>query len=150
MEFHFSSVTQLCPTLCNDMSPSTPGFPVHHQLPELAQTHVHRVGNATQHLILCRPLFLPFSIFPSIRVFSSESVLPIRCPKYSASASVPPMNIQDRFPLGLTRLISLQSKGLWRVFSNITGLMHQFFSAHLSLWFKSHIHIRLPKNHSFD
>ena len=74
----------------------------------------------SNHLTLCRPLFLPSSIFPNIRVFSNESVLPIKCPKYSASASVPPMNIQDWFPLGLTPLISVQSKGLSRVFSNTT------------------------------
>ena len=79
----FSSVAQSCPTLCDPMDCSTPGFPVHHQLPELAQTHVHRVGDAIQpnHLILCHPLLLP-SIFPSIRVFSKESVLCIRWPKY--------------------------------------------------------------------
>ena len=86
----------------------------------------------SNHFTLCRPLFLPSSIFPSIRVFSNESVLPIRCPKYSASVSVPPMNIQDRFPLGLTRLISLQSKGLSRVFSNTAVQKHQFFGAQLS------------------
>ena len=69
----FSSVTQSCLTLCNPMDCSTPGFPVHHQLPELTQTHVHWVGDAI-HLILCRPLLLLPSIFPSIRVFSKESL----------------------------------------------------------------------------
>ena len=63
------------------MDCSTPGFPVHHQLSELIQTHVHQVSDAIQHLILCHPLLLP-SIFPSFRVFSNESVLPIRWPKY--------------------------------------------------------------------
>ena len=77
-----SSVTQSCPTLCNPMDCSTPGFPVHHQLLELAQTHVHWVSDAINHLILCRPLFLLPSIFPSIRVFSNESALRIRWPKY--------------------------------------------------------------------
>ena len=74
------------------------------------------------HLVLYHPLLLLPSIFLSIRVFSSESVLPIRWPSIrgSASASVPPMNIQGWFPLGLTGLISLQSKGLSRVFSNTT------------------------------
>ena len=73
------------------MDCSTPGFPVHHQLPELTQTHVHRVSMPSNHLILCRPLlFLP-SIFPSIRVFSNESVRCIRWPKYwSFSFSISP------------------------------------------------------------
>ena len=74
----FSSVTQSCPTLCDPMDCSMPGFPVHHQLPELAQTHVHRVGDAIQP---SHPLFLLPSIFPSIKVFSNESVLHIRWPK---------------------------------------------------------------------
>ena len=74
----FSSVTQLCPILCDPMDCSMPGFPAHHQLPELVQTHIHRVGDACNHLILCHPLLLLPSIFPSIRVFSNESVLCIR------------------------------------------------------------------------
>ena len=74
------------------------------------------------HLILCRPLLLLPSIFPSIRVFSSDTLLHIRWPNIgvSASASVLPMNIQDWFPLGWTGLISLQSKGLSGVFSSTT------------------------------
>ena len=63
------------------MNRSTPGLPVHHQVPEFAQTHVHWVGDAIQHLILCHPLPLLPSIFPSIRVFSSESVLRIKWSK---------------------------------------------------------------------
>ena len=78
----FSSVAQSCPTLCDPMDCSTPGFPIHHQLPELAQTHIHRVVMSSNHLILCRPLLLLPSVFPIIRVFSSESVLRIRWPKY--------------------------------------------------------------------
>ena len=78
----FSSVTQSCLTLCDPMDCSTPGLPVHHQLLEPTQTHVHQVGDAIQHLILCQPLLLPPSIFPSIRVFSNESVVCIRWPKY--------------------------------------------------------------------
>ena len=82
----------------------------------------------SNHLILCCPLLLLSSIFPSIRVFSNESVLRIRWPNIgvSASTSVLPMNIQDWFPLGLIGLISLQSKGLSRVFSNTTVQKHQF------------------------
>ena len=75
------------------MDCSTLGFLVHHQLPELAQTHVHQVGDASNHLILCCLLFLLLSIFPSIRVFSNESVLLIRWPKYwSFSFSISPSN----------------------------------------------------------
>ena len=75
------------------MDCSMPGFPVHHQLPELTQTHVHRVGEPSNHLILCCPFLLPPSIFPSIRVFSSESVLRIRWPKYcSFIFSISPSN----------------------------------------------------------
>ena len=89
----FNSVTQLCLTLCSPMDCSMPGFPIHHQLPELAQTHGHRVSDAINHLILCHPLFLLPSIFPSIRVFSNESILHIRWPKYwSFSFSLSPSN----------------------------------------------------------
>ena len=88
----FSSVTQLCPTLCNPMNHSTPGLPVHHHLPEFTKTHVHQVSDAIQpsHL-LCRPLFLLLPIPPSIRVFSKESTLCMRWPKYwSFSFSISP------------------------------------------------------------
>ena len=78
--------------LCNPMDCSTPGFPVHHKLPEFTQTHVHWVSDAIQHLILCRPLLLP-SIFSSLSVFFNESVLCIRWPKYwSFSFSISPSN----------------------------------------------------------
>ena len=89
----------------------------------------------SNHLILCHPLLLPLLIFPSIRVFSKESVLCIRWPKYwSFSLSInPSMNTQDWSPLEWTGWISLQSKGLSRVFSNTTVQKHQFFSAQLSL-----------------
>ena len=76
------SVTQSCPTLCDPMNRSTPGLPVHHQLPEFTQTHFHRVSDAISHLILCRPLLLLPPIPPSIRVFSNESTLRMRWPKY--------------------------------------------------------------------
>ena len=87
-----SPVTQSCPTLCDPMDCSTPGLPVHHQLLELAQTNVHQVSDAIQPSHPCCPLLLP-SIFPSIRVFSNESVLRIRWPKYwSFSFSISPSN----------------------------------------------------------
>ena len=88
-----SSVAQSCPTLCDPLDCSTPGFPVHHQLTELTQTHVHRVSDAIQP---SHPLASPFPSvfnFPSIRVFSNESALHIRWPKYwSSSFSISPSN----------------------------------------------------------
>ena len=96
----------------------------------------------SNHLILCHPLLLLPSIFPSIRVFSNESVLCIRWPKYwsfSFSISILPVNFQDRFPLRLTGLISLQSRGPSRVFFSTTVQKHQFFCAQPSLWSNSHI-----------
>ena len=99
----------------------------------------------SNHLILCYPLLLLCSIFPSIRVFSNKSILCIRCQSIgvSASISVPPMNTQDWSLLGWTGWISLQSKGLSRVFSNTTVQKHQFFDAQLSLWSNCHIHTGL-------
>ena len=93
IHIYISSVAQSCPTLCNPTDCSTPGFPVHQQLLELAQTHVHELVMPSNHLILCRPLLLLPSIFPSIRVFSSESVLHIRWPKdWNFSFSISPSN----------------------------------------------------------
>ena len=88
-----SLVTQSCPTLCDPMDCSMPGLPAYHQLTELAQTHVHRVGEAIQPFRSLHILLLLPSIFPSIRVFSSESVLCIRWPKYwSFSFNISPSN----------------------------------------------------------
>ena len=87
------TVVKLCPILCDPKDCSMPGFPVHHQLPELAQTQAHRVVMPSNHLIFLRLLLLLRFIFPSIRVFSSESVLPIRWPKYrSFSFNISPSN----------------------------------------------------------
>ena len=120
----FSSVTQSCPTLCDPKDCSTQsGFPDDHQLPEPAQTHVHWVNDAIQpsHPLLSPSSLLNFSqqegfffFFPVSQFFASSGQ------SIGTSASVLPMNIQDRFLLGLTDLISLQSKGLSRVFSNTT------------------------------
>ena len=93
----------------------------------------------SNHLILCRPLLLLPPIPPSIRVFSNESTLR-QSIGISASASVLPMNIKDWFLFGLTGLISLQSKGLSRVFSNTTVQKHQFFGTQLSSSSNSHLH----------
>ena len=100
----------------------------------------------SNHLILCCPLLLLPSVFPSTRVFSKESVLCIRWPSIgsSALASVLLMNIQSLFPSGLTGLISLQSKGLARDFSKTTVQKpDQFFGIQLSLWSNSHIYTGL-------
>ena len=89
----FCSVAQSCPTLCNPMDCKTPGFPVHHLLLKLAQTHAHQVGIAIQPSYPLPSLLLLPSIFPSIRVFSSESALPIRWPEdCSFSFSISPSN----------------------------------------------------------
>ena len=96
----------------------------------------------SSHLILCRPLLLLLPIPPSIKVFSSESTLRMRWPKYWSFSFniILPKNSQDWFPLRWTGWISLQSKGLSRVFSNTMVQKHQFFSAQISLWSNSHVH----------
>ena len=89
--WQFSSVAQSCLTLCDPINCSTPGLPVHYQLPEFTQTQVHRVGDAIHHLILCRPLLLLPPIPPSIRVISNESTLHMSWPKYwNFSSSIIP------------------------------------------------------------
>ena len=130
-KFQFSSVAQSCSTLCNPTDCSTPGLPVHHQLLEPTQTHVHQVGDAIQP---SHPLSSPFPPAPipaSIRVFPSESVLRIRWPKYR-NFSISPSN-------EYSGLISFR-KGLSRVFSNTTVQKHQFFNVQPSLWSNSPIH----------
>ena len=130
-------------SLWSDMVCTTPGFPIHHQLPELTQTHVHRIGDAIQPSL---PLLCPspptFNLSQHQDLFKWVSSLHQvdKVLGVSASASGLPMNIQDWFPLGRTSWISLQSKGLSRVFSDTTVQKHQFFSAQLSLWSNSHIH----------
>ena len=137
-----SSVAQSCPTLCDPMDCSMPGFLSMTNSWSLLRLMSTESVMPSNHLILCHPLLLLPSIYPSIRVFSSESVLRIRWTSIGvpASASVHPMNIQDCFPLGLTGLISWHSKGLSRVFYNTTVQKHQFVGAQRSLWSNSHIH----------
>ena len=124
----FSSVSQLCLTLCDPMNSSTPGLSVHHQLPESTQTHVHWVSDAIQP---SHPLSSPsppaFNLSQHQGHFSNESAFRIRWPKYWSFN----FNTQDWSP-GWTGCISLQSKGLSRVFSNTTVQKHQFFSTQLS------------------
>ena len=131
----FSSAAQSCPTLCDPVDCSVPGFPVHHQFPELAQTHVHPVGDTIQpsHLLLS-PSPPAFNLSQHQGLFQGVCSLHqvAKVLGVSASASVLPMNIQDWFPLGLNGLIFLQSKGLSRVFSNTTVQKHQFFDTKLS------------------
>ena len=141
----FRSVAQLCPTLCDPTDCSTPGFPVYYQLPELAQTHVHWVCDPIQSSSSVVPFSSRLQSFPAsgsfpMRLFFASGGQSIGV---SASVSVLPVNIQDWFPLGLTGSISLQSKGLSRVFANTTVLKHQFFGAQPSLWSNSNIHLWL-------
>ena len=117
----FSSVAQSCPTLCDPLDCSKPGFPVHHPLPELAHTHVYGVGSAIQPshpLSSPSPPVFNFSQHQGLFQWVSSLHQVAKSTGTSASASVLPMNIQDWFPLGWTGWISLQSKGLSRVFSN--------------------------------
>jgi len=130
----FSWVTQLFLTLCDPMNCSTPGFPVHHQLPELAQTHVRGVGIAIQpsHPVVpfssCLQPFPASGPFPLSQPFASDG----QSIGASASASGLPMNIQGWFPLGWTGWISLQFEALLRVFSNTTVQKHQLFGPQFS------------------
>ena len=125
-----SSVTQSCLTLCDPMACSMPGFLVHHQFPEFAQTHVHWVGDAIQPSHPLSSPSPPPSIFPASGSFAMSQFFASggQSIRVSTSVSVLPMNIQDWFPLGLTGWISLQSKGRSGVFSNNTVQKHQFFS----------------------
>ena len=131
VQFQFSSVTQSCPTVCDPMDRRTQAslsITNSWSLPKLMSIESAMPFN---HLILCHPLLLLPSI---IRVFSNESALRIggESSGVSASASVLPVNIQDWFSLGWTGRISLQSKGLSRVFSNTIVQKHQFFGAQLT------------------
>ena len=130
----FSWVTRSCPTLCYPIDCSTPGFPDYHQLLELDQTHVHRVSDAIQPFHpLSSPSLPAFNLFQHQGLFHWVSYL-------HQVAKLLGLQIQHqsfqwifRIPWGLTDLISLQSKGLSRVFSNTTAQKHQFFESQLSL-----------------
>ena len=140
----FSSVQLLShvwATLCDPMNHSTPGLPVHHQLPEFTQTHAHSVDDTIQlsHLLLSPSSpTLNLSQHQGLFKWVSSSRLHVTSSGgqsigVSASTSVLPMNTQDWSPLGWTGWISLQSMGLSRVFSNTTVQKHQFFGTQLSL-----------------
>ena len=120
-----SEVAQSCPTLCYPMNHSTPGLPVHHQLPEFTQTYVHRVSDAIQPshpTHLCHPLLLLPPIPPSIRVFSNESPLYMRWPKYWSFnfSIIPSKEHPEPISFRMDWLDLLAVQGLSRVFSNTT------------------------------
>ena len=128
------SVTKSCPTLCDPMDHSTLGFSVHHHLPEFAQV---RAFNQWCHPTISSSI-IPFSSclqsFPASESFPMSQLFAAGSQSTGASASILPMNIQSWFPLGLTGWISLQSKGLSRVFSSTIVGKHQFFGSLPSLW----------------
>ena len=149
----FSPVTQSCLTLCDPMNCSTPGLPVHLQLPEFTQTHVHRVGvMPSSHLILCRPLLPLPPILPSIRVFSNESALYIRWPKYwGFSLSISPSN--EHSGLIFFRIDWLDLPTVQGTLKSL--LQHQFKSINSSVLSLLYDPTLTPicdywKNHSFD
>ena len=143
LDIQLSSVAQSCPTLCDPMNRSTPGLPVHHQLPEFTQTHVHWVSDAIQP---SHPLSSPSPLAPNSSQHQSlfqwvnsshevAKVLEFQLWHHSFQT-----NTQDWSPLEWTSWISLQSKGLSRVFSNTTVRKHQVFGTQLSSQSNSHIH----------
>ena len=143
LSVQFSSVAQSCPTLWDPMDCSTPGFPGHHQLPKLAQTHVHRVSDAIQS---SHPLSSPSP--PAFNLSQHQGLFQWissshRRPKYqSFSFSISPSNEYSVLISFWNQfgLISFLSKGLSRIFSNTTVQKHQLFGTQLSLWSNSHIH----------
>ena len=140
----FSSVTQLCPTLCDPMNHSMPGLPVHHQFwSSLKLTSIESVMPSS-HLILCCPLLLLPPIPPSIRVFSNESTLCIRWPKcWSFSFSISPSNEHPRlisFRMDWLDLLAVQ--GTLKSFLQYHVQKHQFFIAQLSSQSNSDIHTK--------
>ena len=140
--FFCCSVTKLCPTLCDPMDLSTPGFPVLQHAPRICPSSCplnqwcHPTISSSVAFFFCLQSFPASGSFPMSQLFTSDS----QNIGASASASVLPMNIQDWFPLGWTGWVSLLSKGLSRVFSNTAVQKHQFFDALPYLQSNSHIH----------
>ena len=138
----FTLVSQSCLTLCDPRDCSRPGFPVYHLLPELAQTPVHRVGDAIQPTYPLSSTWLPAIKISGIWVFSSESAFHFRWPEYwSFNSSVSPSNEYSgliSFSVDWFHLLEL--KRLSRVFSNTLVQKHHFFRAQLSLPSNSHIY----------
>ena len=135
-------IAHLCPTLCDPIDYSMPGLPVHHQLQSLLKLMSIESVMSSTHLILCCPLSSRLQSFPASGSFSMSQLFASGGQSIGVSAltSVLPMDIWGWFPLGWTGWISLQSKGLSRVFSNTTVQKHQFFDAQISLKSNSHIH----------
>ena len=132
------SVPQLCPTLCDSMDCSMPVFPVLHHFPKLLKFMSIELVMPSNHLILCHPLFLLTSIFPSIRVFSNELALCIRWPKYwSFSFSISPSNEYSGLISFRTDWFDLAVQGTLKSLLHVQ--MHQFFSTQPSFWSNSHI-----------
>ena len=144
------SVTKSCPNLCEPMNCSMLGFSVLHNLPELVPSNQWCMPS--NHLIVCCPLLLLPSIFPSIKVFSSEPSLHIRLPKcWSFSFSISPSKEYlglISFRIDLFDLLAVQ--GTLKSLLQYHGSKGQFFGAKPSLWFNSHIHIDYWKIHSFE
>ena len=136
------SVAKSCLSLRNQMDYSTPGFTVLHCLQEFAQTHVHWADDALPPSHPLLPPSLPVLNLSWHQGLFQWVSLCIRWPKcWSFGFSISPSNeYLGLISLGWTGLISLQSKGLSRIFSNTTVQKHQFFGAQFSLWSKSHIH----------
>ena len=143
MYWLFCSLAQFCPTLCNPVDCSTPDVPVHHHLQELAQTHGHWVSDAikaSHPLSSCSPPAFNLTqhqghLKSGGSLHQVPKVLDLELQHQSFQ-----LNIQGWFPLELTGWVSLQSKGLSRVFSNTKTQKHPFFGAQPSLWSNSHIH----------
>ena len=149
----FSSVAQSCLTLCDPMNRSTPGLPVHHQLLELTQTHVHQISDAIQPSHPLSSPSPPAPNPPSIRVFSNESTIGIRWPKYwSFSFSISPSNEHwglISFRMDLLDLLAVQGtlKSLLQHHSSKASILRcsAFFTVQLS-----HPYMITGKNHSLD
>ena len=143
----YCSVAQSCPTLCDPMNRSTPGFPVLHYIPAFAQTSC--LLSQWGHLIILSSVSSSFSgpqSFPTSVSFPVNQLFASDGQRIAASTSVLPMNIQDWFPLGLTGFISLLLKEISRIFPSTTIWKHQFFSTQSCLWSNFHIHLWLLDN----
>ena len=145
----FSQFT--CIRLCDPMDCSTPGFPVNHQLQSLLKLMSIESVMPSNNLIFCHSLLLLPSIFPSIRVFSNESVLHIRWPKYwSFSFSISPSNEYSWLISFRIDCFDLAVQGTLKSFLQHHSSKASFIGAQLSLWSNSRIHTWLLRNHSFD